>query len=294
MGGGMQPLWRVYRRYALKYWHWYLTGFACLYATNWLSVKIPLELGRGIDVLAQGGDSADVVRAAITIGCMGLGVMLIRTFSRILVFTPGRYVEHDLRRAVFGHVLTLQKRDRIAHSAGDMVSRTANDITVARALVGFGTMQVVNVAVALGLTGHEMWKLSPELTLYAALPVAVGVFAMQGGIRAIYTLTRRLQELLADLSEQVLASFQGVGVVKGFVAQAAFEARFRERSQGLLEAGVRLALIGGFFQPLMGVAASVALFFLLAFGGPLAVSGEVSVGQIAAFAAYLLYIVPPL
>ena len=290
----LEPIWRVYRQYALRYWVWYLAGFLCLYGTNWLSVKIPLELGKGIDLLEQGGASSDVIAAALTIGWMGLGVIVIRTLSRVLIFTPGRYVEHDLRRAVFEHVLNLQKVDRQAFSAGDMVSRTANDITLARALVGFGTMQVVNVAVALGLTGHEMWKLSPKLTLYAAVPIVLGALAMQGGIRAIFTLTRKLQELLADLSEQVLASFQGVGVVKGFVAQPAFEKRFEERSGGLLRAGVRLAMIGGFFQPLMGVAASIALFFLLAVGGPLAIEGDVSVGQIAAFAAYLLYIVPPL
>lgn len=36
-----------------------------------------------------------------------MGLAVVRTLSRILIFTPGRYVEYDLRKEIHAHLLTL-------------------------------------------------------------------------------------------------------------------------------------------------------------------------------------------
>ena len=44
-----------------------------------------------------------VVRSALTIAAMGAGIIVVRTGSRLLFFTPGRLVEAVSRPTCFPH-----------------------------------------------------------------------------------------------------------------------------------------------------------------------------------------------
>ena len=281
------------RRYAARYWIWYLAGIAALLATNWLAVQIPLRLAEGIDAI-RGGERGAVLGAALAIALMGLGVILIRTLSRVLMFTPGRLVEYRLRGDLFAHLLTLPRSFYDRWQVGDIVSRASNDITFVRVFTGFGALGTFNVAAALLLTGTEMVRLSPKLTAMMLGPIVLAVIAVQLGTRRLFTLVKRSQEQLSDLSDHVLASLQGVQTIQGFNAQVAFTDRFTERNQRLLETNLALARIRAFVLPLLGLSGACAVWILLGVGGPMAVSGELSVGELVAFVTFVTYLLHPL
>jgi ATP-binding cassette subfamily B protein len=89
------------RRYVMPYTAWYVGGIVALLLTNWLAVTIPLQAADAIDGLAsKDGDSSAIKRKAALIALMGLGIIVTRTASRVLFFTPGRLVEARLVRAM--------------------------------------------------------------------------------------------------------------------------------------------------------------------------------------------------
>jgi ATP-binding cassette subfamily B multidrug efflux pump len=285
------PIIRLLRYYAWRYRWSYLAGAGFLGLTNYLAVSIPGQIGHAIDALRAGTAVGKFVAA---IAGMGVGMIAVRSLSRVLIFNPGRHVEYHLRRDLFSHLLRLQPSFYAAHKRGDIVSRAANDISWVRTLVGFGGLQIFNVTMAVTLTGWKMVTLSPHLTLMVLLPVAVGSGFVQWGIRRLFVLARRSQEQLGEISEHVLGSLQGIAAIQGFVAEKAFIERFEERNFGWLRTGMRLAVIRSIALPILVLAGGVAMFAIIAFGGPMVLAGTLTVGQLAAFTALLAVFLPPL
>ncbi len=282
---------RLIRRYALRYRAWYLGGLACLWLTNWLAVNIPLALGRGTDAL-RAQDEQGVLNAALVIAAMGVGVIGVRTLSRALLFTPGRNIENDLRNDILAHVLELRRSELEGHGAGDLVSRASNDISLVRALVGYGTLQVFNIAMALILTGQAMLELSPLLTVACLAPVAAATLLSSGAIRTLFPLTRTMQRQLSELSDYVLSSLQGVATVQAYGAEEAFAGRLDQHNRSYMATVLRVAHLAALVQPVLAFSAAIALFLLLWLGGGSVDRGEVSIGDLVALSTFLLFLLP--
>ena len=264
-----RPLPRLLKDYAWRYRWWYAAGVVFLSVTNWLTVSIPGQIGLAVDGL-QNANPIGVHVSLIAV--MGFGVIAVRTLSRILIFNPGRHVEYSLRRDLFAKLLRLQPAFYAGHRRGDIVSRASNDISWVRTLVGFGGLQVVNVTIAVALTG---WK-------------------MVWAIRRLFWLSRRNQEQLGEISEHVLGSLQGMATIQGFVAEEAFVDRFEERNLEWLSTGMKLAVIRATALPLLVLAGGIATFALIGVGGPMVLGGTLTVGNLVAFSALLAVLLPPL
>jgi ATP-binding cassette subfamily B multidrug efflux pump len=275
----------------MRYRAWYLGGLACLWLTNWLAVHIPLTLGRGTDAL-RAEDEQGVLHAALLIAAMGAAVIGVRTLSRALIFTPGRNLENDLRNDILAHVLRLRKVELEGHGAGDLVSRASNDISLVRALVGYGTLQVFNITMALVLTGRAMLDLSPLLTVACLAPVAAATLLSSGSIRTLFPLTRAMQRQLSDLSDFVLSSLQGVATVQAYGAEQAFSDRMDGYNRTYMGTVLRVAHLAALVQPVLAFSAAIALFLLLWLGAGLVDRGEVSIGDLVALSAFLLFLLP--
>jgi len=280
------------RRYALRYWHWYAAGTVFLLATNWITVQIPLELAVAVDAL--GGDPAMIRRAMVRIAVMGAAILVVRTLSRVLFFTPGRMLEYRLKNNLFHKLLLLQPDFYARWKVGDIVSRVSNDVTMLRALVGFGGLQIFNVTAAISLAGAEMVRISPMLTLLALAPILLAICVVQLGMRRLFTLVRESQEALSALSENVLSSLQGIHTIQGFNAESAFRDRFLERNEVYLKVNLDLAWVRSLHMPLLKLAGSLSLAVLLLLGGRLTAAGTISIGQLVAFTTYVGILLMPL
>jgi ATP-binding cassette subfamily B protein len=286
-----QPIIRLLKEYAWRFRWSYLAGAVFLWVTNYLTVSIPGQIGHAIDALRADSPLGHYVAA---IAVMGVAVIAVRSLSRILIFNPGRHLEYHLRKDLFAHLLRLQPSFFATHKRGDIVSRASNDITWVRTLVGFGGLQVVNVTLAVILTGWKMVSLSPQLTLVVLLPILAGAGLVQWGIRRLFFLARRSQEQLGEISEHVLGSLQGMAAIQGFAAEEAFIERFEARNLDWLRIGMRLALIRSIALPLLVLSGGVAMFALIAVGGPMVLDRSLTVGELAAFTALLTVFLPPL
>jgi ATP-binding cassette subfamily B multidrug efflux pump len=290
----LKKLYRFIAHYGRPYWQWYLGGIAFLIATNWLTVRIPLELARAIDALGPQGDPEVIDRAVVLIAGMGVGIMVVRTLSRVLFFTPGRLIEFRVKNDILAHMMRLQPQQLDQWENGDIVSRTSNDITFLRALVGFGGLQIVNVTVAITLAGYQMMALSPRLTMLCLAPMAVGIVIVQFGISEFPRLVRKSQVQLSSLSSHILSTLHGIQTVQSFNAEDALEKEFVTHNQTYLETNLELAHIRSFYMPLLVHAGGLSIAILLVVGGNMVQTGALSVGELVGFTAYVAILLNPL
>jgi ATP-binding cassette, subfamily B, multidrug efflux pump len=284
----MSPVRRLFQVYAWPHRWSFLGGAFCLGLTNYLTVSIPEQIGLAIDHLSDGTALGYVT----AIAWMGVAIMVVRTLSRVLFFNPGRDIEHGIRRDLFSHLLALQPSFYATHNRGDIISRASNDISWTRVMVGFGGLQLVNVGFALSFTCWKMFEISAFLSFAALSPIFLGFVIVNVVIRRLYPLMKRNQEELARISEHVLESFQGVATIQGFVAEEAFHKEFAERNGQWFRTGLRLAVYRSIFAPLIALSAGGSVASLIYFGGPMAVRGELSIGDLAAFVALIATLVP--
>ncbi len=282
------------RRYLTPYLHWYAVGVVCLAATNWLSVTIPMYLAQGIDLLTTGGDKGAVLGIAGKVALMGVAVIVVRTVSRLLFFTPGRLVEARVRGDLFHRILLHQPAYLSRWPTGDLVSRLTSDMNMVRLLAGFTALGIVNTVVALSMTFTQMLRISPTLAAVVTVPLLVGfgiTIAVVGQLRAIMM---EVQEAQADLSDHVLSTYQGVATVHAFGAEQALMQRFDLTSQRWLSATLRRANLRIAIGPVLSLAAAINVYLLLAIGGPMAIEGTLTVGELVAFTTLVAYLAGPL
>ncbi|MBU1430207.1 ABC transporter ATP-binding protein/permease [Myxococcota bacterium] len=287
----MRRLLRFWREYARRYRRYYLLGVIALIATNVLTVAIPSFVQHAVDALAEGSDAMGWVWAlAIT----GLGVMGVRTLSRTLFFNPGRTVEFRVKVGMFEHLLELPKLFYDRLTVGDIISRGTNDANAMRALIGYGTLQLFNVALTLTLTLGRMIQLDWALTLICLPPLILAALIMRHAVLSMFGLFGQAQAQLSRLSARILESYHGVGVVQAYGAEAGVLARFDEENDQLYALSERLLWIRAWLLPVVGGVGQACVVLLLYFGGARVIAGELSVGLLTAFIVYIQILVPGL
>lgn len=290
---------RFLGRYAKPHVRSYLAGLAFLLATTGLTVAIPTFVELAVDAMGTsapgaargGGASGDPgtspVVYAWAIIAAGLGVMVVRTLSRVLFFNPGRVIEYHLKSDLFRHLTELPRRYYDRMRPGEIVSRGTNDAQAVRGFIGFGSLQVFNVALTLVFSIGKMLVTDWRLTLWVLVPLTLAVLVLRRAIREMFGLTRKTQEELGHLSSRVLETYGGAGVIQSMNAVPMAKERFEKNNAALLAVGQRLAFVIAWLLPIVDVVGNACLVLLLFVGGQMVVDGTLTPGELAAFAVLI-------
>ena len=279
------------RRYALRYAWVYAGGLALLVLTNVLTVAIPRLQKEVFDELAHGRDVGRVHLFAAAIATCAVLIIFVRTGSRIAFFNPGRTIEFRLRNDMLARLLRMSPAFFKRWSIGDMMARASDDATFVRALVGFSTIMALNIVVAATLAVAQMWATDAWLTAACVLPLLGALWVLREGVRRTFLLMKRGQEALGTLSETVLETYKGISVVQGAGAEDAFLARFDRDNDRYTALNLRSALVRTFLLPIVGVVGNLCVFLLLWIGGRHVLAGQLTVGDLAAYASYVAVLV---
>jgi len=265
----------------------YAVGLAALLATNYINVMIPQYIQEAIDALERNSPHREVEVAALALAGLAAVVIVTRTLSRILFFNPGRTIEFRLKNQYFYHVMRLPLTAFQDWTSGDLISRGTNDMNYVRSVIGFATLQILNLTMALSLALYQMMMLDWRLTLSCALPLSIGLILLRQGIRKLLIRFREGQNQLSELSTTVINAYTGAAVIQSLQAEGTFDERVSSQNKAYVDTFLSMARLSAFALPLVQVAGSSCLAILLYFGGLRAAEGNLTVGEIAAYASYL-------
>lgn len=280
-----------YDRYARRYMFVHVLGLAFLVATNWLTVTIPALIKEVFDALAAGSDASKVSWVCTLIAIAAVAVIVVRTLSRVLFFNPGRTIEFRLRNDMLQRLLGMSQTWLRGEQTGDLVSRTINDATFVRALVGFAILQLLNVVLAAGLA---LWKMAATdiwLTVYCALPLAGSFLVLRYGTGRLFKSYQQSQQELGKVSEHILETYNGIAAIHSMAAEDAFLRRFDERNDRYTDLNIKLTALRTFLLPLASSMGHICIFLLLLVGGQHAIEGTLTIGDIAAYGSYAAILV---
>ncbi|HET7600947.1 MAG TPA: ABC transporter ATP-binding protein, partial [Gemmatimonadales bacterium] len=254
----------------------------------------PRFLERGIDALRSGAPFARVRLFALLL----VGVAIIggvgRYWMRQLLNSASRWVEFDLRNALFQHVQRMSAEFNDRYTTGDVMARTTNDLLAVRMVAGPAMMYLVDTIIRAALIVPAMASISPLLTGLALLPLVGLPVAMVSLGQLIHRRTLAIQNQFGDLTAFVHENLSGVRVVRAYRQERAETEAFASLNADYQRRNLALAKVQGVFYPVLSLFGGLGGVVILYVGGRLVVAGTVSVGAFIAFGVYLAMLVWPM
>ena len=285
---------RKFARYFRKYKLQLTIGIACILASVVAGLFIPLIVGQAVDEnWGQVSWSRLTLSAAKVLGASIVSGLFLFLQRRILI-GMSRNVEYDLRKDFYEHLVNQPLSFFHEHRVGDLMARATNDLSAVRQLAGpmiMYTLQTVFVVVlVLPLMIVLNWWLT--LLLFVTMPLVsltVKFFGQQ-----VHTRFEKIQDFFAQITARAQENFTGVRVVRAYAQEEAEMAAFNRLNREYAERNLGLVRIDALMRPLMTFLIGVGFVLIIWAGVPLAVRGEISVGEFTMFNMYLTRLIWPL
>jgi ATP-binding cassette subfamily B multidrug efflux pump len=270
------------------------TAFVLMLVSSALSLTTPYLTKLVIDGPIAQGDVTGLGRIALlTAGAFG-GLYLASAGQQYLLSWVGQRVLASMRVQLFRHIQALSLGYHDTHILGVTLSRVINDVAVINELLSDGLITLVGDIVLLVGIVVAMLSMSPRLALLAfcVLPVivlATWLFAQRAQV-AFRRTRSRIAAVVGDLAEDL----SGMRVIQAFAQEGASRESFDKVNRENRDAYVEAMSLSFTFLPAVEFLAMLATGVVLWFGGQTVARGDLTLGVVVAFLAYVTRFFQPI
>jgi ATP-binding cassette subfamily B protein len=259
-----------------------------------IAASCVLALGQGLRyVIDAGFGSGDprLLNAALA-GIVTTAVVLAcATWARFyFMMTAGEGVIADLRRTVYGHVLTLSPAFYDAARTGDLASRLTNDSEQIRQVIGFGFSMLLRNGLmmigALALLFATSAKLAALIVL--GVPATLVPILLMG--RRVRRLSRVNQDRVGNLSAYIDESLHEIRTLQAYRHEDRAREHFGRAAEAAYAAGVHRIRVKAWLISLVMLIGFCAVGVILWIGGHDVFAGRMTAGELSAFVFYAVIV----
>lgn len=269
-------------------------AFALMIAATGLTLLIPYLMKEAIDGAIASGDETRLIRLALFMTGAFVALFGATAGQRYLLAWVGQRVLATLRSQLVRHlqVLSLGYHDR--HIVGVTISRVISDVGVINQLLSQGLITLVgDVLVLVGIVA-VMLTMSPWLAAltFSTLPLMLlATYLFSQRAKGAFRRTRRsIAALVGSLAENLT----GMRVIQAFAQEHAVRNRFDQVNRDNRMAYVDAMSLSFLFLPAVEFLGMLATGVVLWFGGQAVVQGELTIGVLVAFLAYITRFFQPI
>jgi len=243
-------------------------------------VLIPLESGKKVDPWLVGLYLAGLFGAAL----LAWGLTWAKTYILALV---SERIGSDLRTATYDHLLRQSLEYFGGKRTGDLMSRISSETDRICVFLSMHLLDFITDMVMLFMTALILFSINPWLALVTLTPLPFILWMihlvrarLQSGYEKIGRVWGEVTSVLAD-------TIPGIRVVKAFAQEKRESARFREANRHNLAVNDRINRVWSLFTPSITFLTEIGLLVVWAFGVWLVSTGDITVGVLTAFIAYI-------
>lgn len=197
---------------------------------------------------------------------------------------------HRLRRTLFDQVQAMSSQEVNAFGAPSLVTRATNDVQQVQtfAVLVFTMLAAAPVMGIGGIVLAVQQDAALSAVVIVVVPLLVLIMALI--VRRLIPLYRQGQTLIDGVTRILREQIIGAGVIRAFVRQDHEAARFAEANRKLTGNNLQSALLVAGMLPLIMIVVNLSSVAVVWFGGHLIQAGNMQVGALSAFIAYILQI----
>ena len=278
-------------KYLKKYW------FFCLLAPLFMVGEVSMDLWQP-DLMAkivdQGVLQSDfglIIKVGVQMILCVLAGGLSGILSGVFANFASQGFGNDLRKDLFGHIMSLSFEQTDKFSTGSLITRLSNDVTQVQNMVGLAIRGFVRNGVMFTGGIFMLWRQSPRFSVVAACGLPFIAALIVFFLKKASPLFRVVQEKLDGVNHVMQEDVAGARVVKAYVKEDYELARFDKANDALCAQNLRVQTLLAFLGPGMNIVMNLCVVAVILVGGiTVKNGGDLTPGSIMAAITYLTQI----
>ena len=284
----------IIKSYIFKHTRVWLWGILTIILTTVFTMASPWILRQAINVLQEGVTIQKLIFYALAIVGATIIQGVFRFLMRQTMIVTSRNIEYELRNDLFDHLLKLDRQYYNKMSTGDIMARMTNDLEAVRAMVGPGIMYFTSTLFTFTAAVTLMSIINIKLTLVTSIPLPF-ISALTFFIsREVHKRYAKIQEQYSKITADVQENLSGIRVIKAYVQEDNAIKRFGRLNREYIRKNLAMIRIWGLFFPAIFGFAGMAAALVLWVGGNQVINGQLTLGDLVAFTAYLMLLMWPM
>ena len=291
-------LWKQSKPYLAGLQFALLIAFLATIVSNIITVYGPTRIKEMTNIIASGLETSVDVAAVAAIGSFLAVIYVIGLLSNYLqafLFTTAiqRFSER-LRTAIAEKINRLPLGYFDGHSQGDTLSRVTNDVDTAAQSLNQSLGTVLSSTLLIVAVLVTMFGMNWILALVTVVSTLIGfafVSVFMGKSQGFF---KSQQQDLAAVNGYVEEMYSGHNVVTSYNAIESTKEEFATLNHRLYDSIWKSQFISGIMMPIMMFIGNFSYALVIIVGAALALNGQISIGIIVAFMAYVRIFSQPL
>ena len=249
-----------------------------------------LGMGRGLAYLVDEGlgkrDPALLDRAVMATAMIAVVLAFGSYLRTSMVNKIGEMVLADIRRAIFGHAITLSAGWFENARTGDVLSRITTDTSIVQTVMT-STLSMAARNFLLLIGGLVMVVLSsPKMSLVVLIVVPLVVLPLIFMGRRLRAASRLAQDRLADVGVEAEETVSAIRTVQAFGREDYVKGHFERAVDLSLDAGLARVRLRGLLSGIVIFLVFSGIGVILWIGGQDLMAGRISAGDLSSFIFY--------
>jgi len=222
-------------------------------------------------------------------GLMGVSavVNLLSAAELYLDQWVGQRVIFDLRARLYDHLQSQSMSFYDANQTGQLMSRVTNDVNQVQFFLSGGLSRLINTVFTVSIFMAMMLALDWQLTLVSLVILPLIVY-FQFGYSKAFPLYRLASQKAADLNVVIQEDVTGIKLVKAFNREGFEAERFNKVNWDIRQARMRANVAMAIASPGQDFATYCSAIIIISYGAWRVMTGDLTIGGLAAFYSYVL------
>ena len=244
------------------------------------NVLIPFQNGQKIDPMLVGMYMGGLLGSAL------LAWVLSWAKTYILALVSER-IGADLRTTTYEHLLRLSLEYFGGKRTGDLMSRIGSESDRICVFLSLHLLDFATDVIMLTMTAIILFSINPWLAVVTLVPLPFIAWMIHFVRDRLRTGFEKIDRVWGEVTNVLADTIPGIRVVKAFAQETREASRFREANKHNLVVNDRINKIWSLFSPSVSFLTELGLLVVWAFGIWQVSQGEITVGVLTAFIAYI-------
>ena len=270
--------------------------FGCVCLSSILGVAPPQIVRFIIDIAIPTKDLLLLSLLAGVMVALPFLTGLIIVLQNYLTIEVGQGLMYDLRNALYRHLQKLSLRFYTKTRSGEIIARISNDVGAIREVIRGTFVQVLTNVLTVAATLAMIFSMNWRLACLATLVIPAFIFPTRRVGKLRQRLTGETHEKQAEISSHLFETLNlgGFILTRIFGRELYERGRFEKLNARLKELEIRQAMAGRWLFMVLSLFGAVGPALIYWYGGYQSMMGDLTVGIVIAFVAYLGSLYRPL
>lgn len=282
-------------RYFIPYWKLMLVVILTLCISSVINLIPPLAIKSILDKALPQHDMnyltfllAVSIAAAVTSGLLLVGQNYLKTLV-------ARNIIYDMKNQMYQHIQHMSLRFFSTVRSGEILTRMNSDINGVQDMLNQTIISTLSSTLTLIATGIALFSMNWKLAILGIAIVPLFIYPTRKVGKVRWKIVSRTQEKVDQLNQHLQETFSISGSIltKIFNREKGDYSKFERINLQDSQLRMKESLAGQWFTMTITTFAFIGPMLIYFFGGYLYIQGEITIGEIVAFAALLAKLYTP-